>query len=346
MPLSLKKLQTILNDYGFVDHHYFVTPETNQILFIELISVKYAENMILQIPQNIFIEYTGNRTAFYINNDFEESCSESEEELDVYEEIEVSADTDDIENTMKNRYTKPIRICDENDKQKLQVCQEQLSRLNLCVQKSVYVICQMFGHYIVYPDNIYCINGYPSTKIVRILPSISLNNFVDNLSSVSNNIRTISESIQSMITKNIPQNIQTLQNIIRTQNSIPAYYSNILSKESVYKYRITQLEELRERLRGKIKEEENKLKQIKQTEQTNYASVQSLHEDIEKINHISGIRDKITEMTIVEDELNSEILDNKNKMRHNILNLDNVCYQNSVLCNKLNENSKLLSNLM
>lgn len=350
MPLSLAKLNDLLLSKGFSPKKYFTSD--GSLFFVELFCVKNADSFLLYIPSKYTIDIRDKSENVYklknidIDNP-ENIADEYGEQPDVeklYDNNVAIIPQDKIEEHLQNNYKKEIKLSDvsKNDNEMIKSLFRQLKRLRYCVQNLPYKLGIFYKNYILpirRDDSIdvYNIKKYNrddnSKKIVVI---VDLETLYEKDEYLVQDIKTVRESVYSILEKNQLGHIKMIDKIIENKKDI----INIPNKAHIKKEQYDSMINKIENILSKIIIEENIVnnKLIK----LNQSLGENINNDITRIQEKSILEKRKEEIENIKNDIVSTINTLRKKKENTILAIDKIMFDNTVMFDTMTKNFSLL----
>lgn len=361
MPLSLKKLEKILNNKGILPKKYFVINKL--LIYIEVLIISSVDVCLLYIPSkykiavehgpnvfklsyielteegNIPKDYGGELDNFEMENQYNE--------LDIENNITDSS-SNNIAEKLEENYNHPVVLKEKNNENQLRGIFRQLNRLKFCVKNLKYKVCIIFKNYMCCIRRDDTLEGYKTNRIsenrkIKFMVSFDLETFFDKINSISDDVRTIREGIYNVLNKNHTKNIKNINNILTQQKNIAIFSERIIEKKKKFSENLLQLEKLLINLSISEKKNVEKLLEIEEKYSNNGDA--SLHSDIQKTHQIYKYETELNRINVVKKEIITNIMISKENIENISLQTDNICFDNTVMIDSVLKNFSVLSEL-
>ena len=356
MPLSIDKLNKLLYSKGLLPVKYFVIDSV--CVYIEVVSSSDAEMFLLYIPSKYkFIVNVGNDIykISYLdpdeNNNYGVNEYTGEHDEDVvessYGDSSIGNTDGNIVNHLEDKYKKSIRLRDisiEDSKETNDIVR-QLKRLRFCLQNVKYklaIIRKNVLFTIKRDDSIECfsITGYIGVEYKKLYVSVDLELLYEKIDCLMSNMNTIKTSIYNILDKNYFTHTEVLHKLLN-ENTFSRGNGAYNKKIGYEKY----LKESTDMLKSIFKSEKIKTDQIVEaTYKYNNAS-KGLNNDIEKSHCISKLNNELSSIQKLKNDIINTIFDLKNKKDDNMLSVDKIMFDNSVMLDSIFKNFVLLDNI-
>ena len=157
MPLSFSKLVDFLGEKGFIPKKVYTYE--NACFYIELLSVKDAEQFFLYIPSKYFIEPDNFQPTIKMkqinmssSKNITDEYGDTPDIQDIYGEVPINLydEEKDFEEHLENNYKHSISLekINKDDIQDIKSVYRQLKRLKFSVQNISYKVAIVFKNYI------------------------------------------------------------------------------------------------------------------------------------------------------------------------------------------------------
>jgi hypothetical protein len=355
MPLSIEKLETFLNNKGFIPNKYFVLD--SYCYYIEILSIKNSEIFLLYIPTKYNFKIKKGNNVYkieYTDLDFEKDTTDIDytdniDENDIekcygrYElDINFNDKNDTISSQLENNYKKNIILSniEKKDSREIKNITKQMNRLRFCIQNIKYKISIMYKNYICSikrDDTIQCysIKNYSGVIQNKLYITADLEILYSNIESLVLNIQTIKEEIEHILEKNYFSHIKIIHKLLQEKNDIIKFPDNAYNKKKIYE---EYLEESNKMLEDSITSEKNIIDKIYELNETYNTDIKSLNKDIDKIHHLSHLNNELSNIQKVKEDIIKTILDLKIKKYDLILIIDRIMFDNSVMLDLILKN--------
>ena len=206
MPLSINKLVKLLVKRGFHPQSFYKI--YGVCAFIEIISIRTADNYMLYIPSKYNFKVPPDYPNLYelkeievksndANTDILNEYGEKPNPLDVekeYEEIllpntKLFDEKEKVEQLLKEKYNKPIQITEANsgDNSDVKCIHRQMERLKFCVQNIDYKLVIIYKSYLAFLHtedviDMYYITDYDMKAFRNLLVTLDLEVLYNNAS--------------------------------------------------------------------------------------------------------------------------------------------------------------------
>ncbi len=361
MPLSFNKLETLLNNNGFIPKKIFVIGEF--IVYIEVLVVKTADTFMLYIPSKydikndtsidvynitpIDVDENGNITTDYAGDPDNFDLEKEYDDID----LDNKHTKGNIEEDLQEKYNHQVSLKDTNKDSisNLREVFRQLKRLRFCVQNLKYKLVITFSNYLCCIGrhntfDCYSINNFTNkANDKKLTISIDLESLYSSVSSITIDIGTIREGIYRVLDKNQNKHIKSLQKMLEHKNDLTLLSEQITIKKAKYTRNLGNLDKLLTDLIVAEKKVVEKILTIQHKYNNGEASLKGLYVDIEKTHQITKLEEELARINAVKQELMSNILQTKEKYDNLCLKSDNICFDNIVMIDKILKNFNMLT---
>lgn len=361
MPLSFHKLETLLNNNGFIPKKVYVISDS--IVYIEVLVVKTADTFMLYIPRKydikndskidtydisvLEIDDNGNITSDYAGEPDNFDLEKEYDDID----LENKQSKGDIEQDLQEKYNHQLSLKDTNKDSinNLREVFRQLKRLRFCVQNLKYKLVITFSNYLCCIGRHNTFDGYIiknfTNKVYdkKLIVSIDLESLYNSVSSIAEDINTIREGIYRVLDKNHNKHVKSLHKMLEHRNDLTMLSERIITKKLKYTTTLSNLNKLLNDLVVAESKVVEKILNLQHKYNSGEASIKGLYVDIEKTHQISKLEEELTRINSVKQELMSNILITKEKYDNLCLKSDNICFDNIVMIDKILKNFTMLT---
>jgi len=360
MPLSIDRLNQLLEKKGFTCRHYYVVD--GHCKFIEILSINTIDSYLLHIPDKYKFEpRTSDRHLVskikpiqIINpNNMEQKYTGGIDNLQItesYDEIELKSqyphqmkefEDIDMEANLTAQYRRPIILKDvaDDDNTTLQCIFRQLTRLRFCVQFLKYKFSILFRDYLVTLNSkstIECFrikHNYNSSDERHLYITIDLEVFYENakilledLDQLQNGVRAILDKNQQVQTKHLEVMLTKQQDLIKTLDSFTENKQQIRYELQRFKELFNTVDESINDLVHQVNELNNLIPQNTGVKQ----------DKLIKQKHSIYIR--LTQLYGKKEEIAKSIIYYRKNEHHISLNIDRILFDNNIMLDKIFKN--------
>lgn len=363
MSLSLKKLQKMLLKFSFMTENIFHYDE--KVVFVECISNKNGEKLLMYIPSRYDIPVGMKRNNFYeldyldvkedgtIAGDYAGNPEDIEE---TYESVDLELRTDGkksdkVIEELEDQYNLPLSLKDitKEDTNELRQIFRQLNRLKLCVKNVNYKMSVIFKNYLccIRRDDTlegFLVKGYRGNRNAKLIISIDLEAFYKHSDNISYDIKTLRKGIYNVLDKNQIKHTKNLNRVLEQRKLLSVSSNNILHRKDQYKIQIEKIEKMLEKL---DKAEDDYIEKIEQINQkyTSESSYRGVHNDIDRNNETAQYYKNLDEIAETKKQLNTIFTTLKEHHENLALKVDKICFDNTVMLSAIVQNFNLLGQI-
>lgn len=347
MPLSIAKLQTLLTEKGFMPVRYFVM--NGACFYIELYSQHSADTFFLYIPSkynftldsgqgpgtNVFkIKYIDMSAT---NNTAEEYTGGEKPDVEktyANANIELSPDKGKLEEHLESNYRQQIALQDisEEDTAELRTIYRQMRRLRYCVQNLKYKLGIVYKNYICAirrDDSIDCffVKHLPRAETKKLLIIVDLETFYEKAEKLTDDIRTVRESIYRILERNQGMHTRVIHKMIQNRKDIAVIPKSTEQKKLVYDSLLQEYEKLLQMMIREGKKVSDEIRALdKQEGQHN-----GLQSDISRAHTRSRLEKEYTKISAIKSEIGHNIAVLRNKRENSLIAIDNLMFDNTIM---------------
>jgi hypothetical protein len=292
------------------------------------------------------IENSDDMLAKYTNESSNDVVKENYKEII----LDNKYDTDNIEETLNENYSKEIQIKNINndDKSIIRDISRQLNRFKQLTQTIKYKISILYKNYLCTTkkdDSIesYYISNFPLDKKGRKLYiTIDLKTFYEKNDTIIEDIKIVKNSMYNTLNNNQIKHTQLLNTMLTNKDKLIQYSNMICKKKEYYENYIKELENMLE----KLNESERQLNVDKKNMYNKNIAKGGIQSDIENSHIIFKIDEKIENLIELRRELTDDILNTRYEQEKTILEIDKILYDNSVMLNEIIKNFNSISSII
>lgn len=341
--MSLKRLQDLFNEKGFVPNNYFTLE--GQYKMVEIINFKTAVSLMVIITdkykissENVKHEYE--MTKKIADTDIINCLADEANIRSSYREIDHVLQALESEDKMAEIYDKQISLVGEESKsiEKFSATLRQMKRFRLCVRNIPY-------KFALFDDDCVClltedssiesfyVKSYKNKKR-KIFITTTIENFF-NTDDIEENVAKINEQFYTILHEN--QRIETtkIQSMIDSKRNIVVQSNRVLEmKKKLY----DKIQKLQLQHSNVIEQCSNMQKKIREYSKgttisdNNRLAIDRLRTDIAK--------NEEQQLSIIKD-----ILNGRKELDELCLIVDNILFDNMIMLSKISQNFKLLEML-
>jgi hypothetical protein len=362
MSLSIKKLNELLESKGLIPIRYYKL--NGKCSFIEITSIKDPSTFIISLSSKYNFELNEEadkrsihklkfidigKDAVSIENDeiSENDLINNYTEINLKNKLSNINEIDDVEGSISGHleegYNREIFLKDmsKDEIDRVKSIAKQLNRLKLCTQGVFYKLCIIYKNYFCISDKdseikCFIIKNFQPIDVKKIIVTCDLEMYYKNSENIMNDILEIEKGIFDIIHKNQNTHNKNLKLIFDNINNVLDYSTSILKSKE-------QLDNYLERyyfVIGEVTEKERNLSEKLFKLENNSENYKGLHSDTDFVHNKSKLEDELSKLFEIKTDLIKtaiEIKDNRNNL---CMLLDSICFDNTVLCDKISKNLK------
>ena len=366
MPLSIEKLNELLDKKGFISRKYYI--EGGYCRFIEILSIHTIDSYLLHIPARYNFEprvsdrhnvYKIKALSMIKPDSVEHKYAGKLDQTKIasnYNEIELPSqyphqmkdiDSIDMESQLTQQYRRPIILKDVEDRDNLtlQCIFRQLKRLQYCVQFLKYRFGIVYRDYLAVlntDDTIQCfkIRNFPDTDHRNLYITIDLEVFYENSKVLLDDLEQLQNGIRGVLDKNQEVQSKHLDTMLIQQQHIIKVLSSLQHKKIFLRIELQKYKELFKTIEETINNLMGEINEINQ-----YISQSSGKTQEQYIKRKHAIYMKLTQLYTKKEEAAHAIIHNPKYEHHLSLNIDRILFDNNVMLDKIFKNVSQLSKL-
>lgn len=355
MVLSLEKLIAITENNGLVPINYFTYK--GDLIYLQTLSLKKGYSFMINIPRKYHFETFEGDNVFSLKRlditpDQLKNKHVSPEKIDyekIYSEIKIAKefnpdiDEKELEEKLLESYRKQIYL-NSSEKEEFTYIKEifrQIDRLKLCVAGIDYKISIIYKNYIATLSErgeieFFLIKDFDKGAYRKMLVSLDLNLFFDNINKLEDHIQQILEQVNSILNK--------------SQESHYFKFVTFLSTSAKIKERIDDINKSRLKINLLINNFENiinecDLKQKILTEKLGLlGKSQSMTNDLVYYKEKNDLETKINKLNEIKTKSVEKLISLRDKDSDSLLLIDGILFDNIVMFNTILNNFKKLDN--
>jgi hypothetical protein len=357
--LSFDKLTSLLNDNGFLPLRIFNKDE--RLHMVQCISVKNARMFMIVIPKEYKIKADQDQDVIELKYLSFQDTNEKNlskkyaDEIDLfdfeanYPEILLPEKTKEeqeehIEDKLMENYKRPIFIRDlgAGDVSTIKDVFRQVRRLRLSIQTTPYRLVICYKRYICVLNKDDTIEGFISKSLDeplrKIIITVTLDYFVNNLEQIEDNITRIEEGLTKTLDKNVLSTIDKYNTFLTLSKNNLKNISSVKSKKDQISNQTNQLIQKLDTLKEHEQVLKTKLKMMSKKDTSFYG-------DMSSVQGRQQIVKKMDDLYIDKTELLEKIVKLRETNSHMTLMTDKILFDNIVMLNSIINNLKLLDGL-
>lgn len=360
MPLSIDRLNELLEKKGFTCRHYYIVG--GYCKFIEILSITTIDSYFLHIPENFKFEpRTSDRHLVSKIKQIDISSYDKVEEkyaggtnntqiVDSYDEIELASqyphkmkefEDVDMEANLTSQYKRPIVLKDiaDNDNNILQCIFRQLMRLRYCVQFLKYKFTIVFKDYLVTlntKSKIECYrvkNNHTNFDERHLYVTIDLDVFYENSKILLDDLEELQNGIRAVLDKNQQVQTKNLQVMLAKQQDLVKILGKFTDRKQTIRFELQRFKELFVNIESGISSLVEKVNDANYSIQHTTGKQQ---EDFIKRKH--GLYIKLTQLYGKKEEVAKSIIYYRKNEHHISLNIDRILFDNNIMLDKIFKN--------
>jgi regulator of replication initiation timing len=357
MPLSISKLEKLLNSYGFIVRSIFSIHK--EVTYVELFDVSHSENFFLYVPSKYKIPVNGD--SYELSN----VSSNGEEEVipddDIEDEndddalrsyggnIQLVSDNKTIKTTLLEGYDYSINL---KSGQNLQVKElySQLNRYSMPVQNLKYKFLIISDTYlgVIKRDNsisVFFIKEYTPYQYNRIYVIIDLDTLFLNPSLIPKNVSIIRKSFFQIISTNHQKHSSMIQELYTKQDTFMEMIAKLVTERNRLDLAVQKLEELLTKLINSENDKFNELQNFITTNGQGDSDITGIYNDMKISHQRNKIQKEMDKILSVKQTMIKEIMLFKAQQENLALIMDNVFFHNTIEMYRINSNLTQLQKL-
>jgi hypothetical protein len=363
MSLSIKKLDELFKSKGLIPVRYYTI--NGKCSFIEITSIKDPSTFVISISSKYKFDLSTRDTEniyklkfIDISNDENDITNPeiSEKELlKKYKELKLNNKNsrnniiDNIDGSISEHlekgYNREILLKDmsREEIERVKSIAKQLNRLKLCTQGVFYKICIIYKNFICVANNdseisCFIIKDIDPIDIKKILVTCDLELYYKNSEKILKDIKDIENGIFTIISNIQVSHNNNLKLIFDNISTVIDYPFHIIkSKEKLDKY----LEDYYSVLREVTEREKRNIESLFKLENEN-SDYKGINHDNEMIKTKTKLEEELNFIVEVKSDLIKTIIEIKENRNNLCMLLDTICFDNTVLCDKINKNLKTI----
>lgn len=349
MPLSILKLQQLLNEKGYIPSKYFILDK--YICFIELVYIKNATTFFLYIPSKYNFVVSSDMDSYkitYIETNISDEIAEEYAEKDDIESmyadnINLSPDKNEkLEDHLEKYYNHPISLKDisEEDSIELKAIYRQIKRLKYCVQNIKYKIGIIYKNYfcaIRRDDSISCfaIKNYSRKDNKQLMVITDLEVFYSKNEKLISDIETVRKGVYKILHKNQKLQVKLITKLLESKELLISMQNN----KTVLKYNDS-TEQLEKMMKTMNEAEKSRIEELYQIKDDTH----NLKDDIETAHKRGKIEAELSDISRIKEEIMKELVVLRKQQENSLLSIDKIMFDNIVMADSIEKNFSKLKN--
>lgn len=348
MPLSVQKLQTLLETKGQVPVKFFTVD--NYCMFIELINSISGTRFLMYIPSKYEFKMSQGKGVYrlkYIPIDknssiVEEYSNSSELETDYSNTmINLSPDkNDELENHLENNYKHMMSLKDisEDDLRYIKSIYRQLRRLRQCVLNIKYKVGIIYKNYLCVirrDDSIDCfyIKHFTRKDSKKLLIITDLETFYDKGDKLIEDIIHVQDGVHRVMYRNQFLHSGIMGKMMENKSSIETISAKTNEKRVKYDAMLSKLNQLLEAMNNV------EIKALSELQDLDVGSrTSSLSSDIDIAHRKAQLHTKLEEIGKVKEKIFKNMNDLREKRENTALSVDEIMFDNVVMFDSMVKN--------
>lgn len=357
MPLSVTKLQNLLEDMGFIPNKYFVMNGT--CFYIELFSIKTTNVFFLYIPSKYSFEMSPGQNVYkikYIKMDSSDHLPDeyagTPDNIDIEAvygdvDIQLSPDRDKIAEQLENNYNHPVSLRDisQDDTTTLKAMYRQMRRLRFCTQNVKYKLGVTYKNYICSirrDDSIDCffVKNYPRTPYKRLLVIADLEMIYEKNDRINSDMDHVRSGVYKVLQKNQGMYSKVIGKMLENREEIARISAKAQLKKAQYDVLEAKLVKMFQIMVSAEK------KQLEKQEQFSRENQGGLQADISRVHELSQVDRELDKINRIKGELVRLLLQLREKRETVVLSMDKIMFDNTVMFDCMIKNFAKLKGFM
>lgn len=348
MPLSISKVESFLSKKKLQINKLFILDD-GYLFYIELTCLNTGDVFLLYIPSKYDIEIKNNNTNTYTIKSIDISNSENiadeygENKEDDGHNILVSTGKENIEEHLQNNYKKniPIGEISQEDIKELKTMYRQMKRLKNCVENIDYKLSISYKNYLcsIRRDNsidFFSIKDFTRKNCKQLFVVIDLETLYKKNEEFIKDIQIVKQSIYYILERNQNSHTYLLDSLMNNKKDVYNIPALCEEKKNKYESLLIELEKMLIDINKYELEIETKIENL------NKEKKDTLDSDINRIHQTSLLEKELVNIKNIKNEILQNINITRNKRENNILNVDNIMFDNTVMFDSMIKNfSKL-----
>jgi len=357
MGLSVNKLAKLLKSKEFLIKNIYSISDL--CVYVEILHINSGENLFLYIPSKYEIasseEYNVSRLHYLevdeygnVAKDYTDDI-DNEELAEKYDEIELDDSNDiskeeDVEEYLTKNYKCPVSLKESNkeDINEIKEIFRQLQRLKYCVKNTGYKLCILYKYYLCCLKRdesyeCYSVENMNINNRRRIVVSIDLETMYDKMNNMGKDIVNIRKGIYKVLDKNQRRHVDSLQKMMEYKANFSLLSTEVMNEKEKYNNYLYKLDSMLLRV---VNSENNMLEDIVKinNKYRDEGGIKTLHNDIEKSNLMGMKERELHNIRETKQEIISNIILVKSKLESLSLKIDQICFDNIVMMDKIIKN--------
>jgi len=363
MPLSLTKLQEFLNNQGFAINTFFFYRK--KCLLLEIISISNNCTFLLYIPKKYKFRYSDDgknkKSSLYsleyvnISNidtieEYTKNINNKDAE-EIYGDMDIELEPGDknFEEFLQDRYKKYISLKDisSDDTKDINSIYRQIKRLGYCVENISYKVGIIYKNYITFitkNNKVVCfiIKHFPRKDIKRLMIIVNLETLYEKQNQILVDIDTVRSSIYRILEKNQKSHSSSIKKLIENKTEIINISDSTTNLDKTkYGVFISRLELLISNLSIVEQKYEDELEDL-----NNNNEKTGLSGDTDRAIIKANLNKQLSFIFDLKKESTLLLFQLRQKMENNLLNVDKILFDNTVIFNNMFKNFNSLKDFL
>jgi len=355
MPLSINKLQDFLASKGFVPVRFFVLDD--MVFYIEVMSTNNANTFFIYIPSKYEFKMTKGDDVYKIRYVDMDSTDNTADEyaggaVDVESAyggtINLSPDNGKIEEHLEDNYKRPISLEDisNDDRLDLRSLYRQMRRLRYCVQNIKYKVAVISKNYICTirrDDSIDCfsIKHYPRGDQKKMMIIADLEMFYEKYEKINSDVETVRSGIYQILQRNQSLHNRMITKLIENKDELVSVAPKTDNRKNRYNTNLSKLEHM---LSTMNMAERKTIADIYELEQQREGGGVGMTGDIQMAHRKGQLEAELKKITSIKEDIMRHISILRQRKEDNVLSVDKIMFDNTVMFDCMVKNFAQLKN--
>lgn len=345
--LTLEKLQQFLQHNGFSPIRYY-TAEQNRCMFVEIMSIRTVEFILLQIPPNYGLNVQPGNNVFPLiqapqsHTDDLVQTTESfvQQTYTVEDHLSLSMSDD-----LNESYRRNMVIEDLKGKDKTQTAHlsRQLQRLRYCIQGMPHKLAILHFPFVGVLQEDDAVTVYISETLPRknttprLMLLLQFKLFYDKIEVIDHECAQIISGIHSVLSNHHMTHTRNMQQILERKHRISDQSQFLQTCAHRYQDYIVKYKELLDNLNTYELNKVSELRQLRETQ------ADTMHRQMRQTRQQKLVERELSKMQTVKKELIDTLSEVKMKNDHLLLEMDSILFDNIVMMDRILRNLETLS---
>jgi hypothetical protein len=355
MSLSIEKLINMCENSGLIPVKFFTYK--GDLVFLQTLSLKKGYSFIINIPRKYHFDISKNnfnnvyklkklkiKPEEILHKHFSPNQLDSNE---IYSEIQLIKDFNpdiedkDLEEKLLETYRKQIFLSNikKDEFATIKEIFKQIDRLKYCVQGIDYKVCIIYKNYLVNLSgngeiDFFLIKDYDKGLYRKLLVSLDFNLLFDNIDRIEEHLTQVVNGFDSIL--------------LRSQQSHYNKFLLFMDTTKTIKQKIDEIYSTREKVRGLIKKYEYIIENCNYKQSYFYEKLKILQpsdnmsSDLNYFKQKNELETNINKLDNIKSIASEKLVALRDKDSDNILQVDNILFDNIVMFNSILNNLKKL----